>query len=78
MKIWKEDNLLRRVRESEKVIARNKEHLKQIIDQRIKEFGPNCDLNDIDVSQVGDMCKLFYNSKFNGISLSGMSLRLEI
>lgn len=27
-----------------------KEELKAIIEERIKEYGPNCDLNDLDVS----------------------------
>ena len=40
--------------------------LKKLIGQRIKEQGPNCDLNDIDVSRVKDMSYLFYDSKFNG------------
>ncbi len=43
-----------------------KSELKAIINQRIKEQGLNCDLNDIDVSRVTDMSTLFMNTKFNG------------
>ena len=53
-------------RESERVVARNKSHLKKLIKERISKFGPNCDLNDIDVSQITDMSELFYVSMFNG------------
>lgn len=37
----------------------SKEELKRLIDQRIKEQGPKCNLNDIDVSGVEDMSALF-------------------
>ena len=43
-----------------------KDELDRIIKKRIKEQGPNCDLNDIDVSLVTNMSYLFYGSKFNG------------
>lgn len=69
MGTWKEDNLLRRVRESEKIIAENKSHLEELIEQRIKKSGYRCDLNDIDVSQIIDMSGLFSGlevSEFNG------------
>ena len=33
----------------------NKEELEKIIKERIKKEGNNCDLNDIDVSQINDM-----------------------
>ena len=36
-----------------------KYELKKIISCRIKEQGPNCDLNDIDVSLIEDMSWLF-------------------
>ena len=52
-----ESNVLRPTRKSE---------LKAIIRQRIEEYGPKCDLNDIDVSRVTDMSDLFFSSKFNG------------
>ena len=44
----------------------NKEELIDIINQRIEEYGPKCDLNDIDVSRVKDMSNLFENSEFDG------------
>ena len=48
------------------IIVENKKELIGFIKQRIKEQGPKCDLNDIDVSKVTDMSHLFYWSKFNG------------
>ena len=43
-----------------------KEELKDIIKQRIKQEGNEVDLNDIDVSKVTDMSKLFEYIDFNG------------
>ena len=40
--------------------------LKEIIRRRVKEQGQNCDLNDIDVSRIVDMSRLFNNTLFNG------------
>lgn len=48
------------------VVAQNKEHLKKLIEQTIKEKGNYCDLNFIDVSNVKDMSWMFCDSKFNG------------
>ena len=45
---------------------KSNEELKTIINARITEEGPNCDLNDIDVSLIDDMSYLFVDSKFNG------------
>ena len=42
----------------------SKRELKKLIEQRIKEQGPKCDLNDIDVSEVRDMSFLFADSSF--------------
>ena len=44
----------------------DKLELKKIINQRIKEQGPKCNLNDIDVSDVEDMSALFEGTDFNG------------
>ena len=40
--------------------------LKDLIEKLIEERGIGADLNDIDVSQIKDMRKLFYGSKFSG------------
>ena len=42
-----------------------RKELQEIIKQRIKEEGNECDLNDIDVSKINDMSKLFKESEFN-------------
>ena len=56
------------VEESESDVLRptRKSELKAIIRHRIEEYGPKCDLNDIDVSRVTDMSDLFFSSKFSG------------
>ena len=48
------------------IVVEDRIELKKLIDQRIKEQGPNCDLNDIDVSRVEDMYCMFWYSDFNG------------
>ena len=45
---------------------KDKEELEQIIKDRISKEGPNCDLNDIDVSLIEDMSNLFSESEFDG------------
>ena len=65
MTSWKDNNVLGSRRlveevldltsESERIVAGNGAHLRKLIKDRIAEFGPNCDLNDIDVSQITDM-----------------------
>ena len=67
MTSWKNNNLLYSMREaSEKTVAKSRKSLDILINNRIKKQGPNCDLNDIDVSQITDMSELFSYSKFNG------------
>ena len=44
---------------------KTKDELKDIIKARIKEQGPNCDLNDIDTSLITDMSNLFSYSILN-------------
>ena len=44
----------------------SKKELQDIIKVRIKKDGPNCNLNDIDVSLIEDMSYLFYELDFNG------------
>ena len=48
------------------IVVNNKKELIELINKRIEEQGPNCDLNDIDVSNITDMSFLFTDSKFNG------------
>ena len=45
---------------------KTKEELKDIIKQRIESEGNECDLNDIDTSNITDMSDLFIASRFNG------------
>ena len=45
---------------------KDKKELESIIQNRISKEGPDCDLNDIDTSNITDMSFLFYKSKFNG------------
>lgn len=48
------------------IVVNSKEELIKLIGQRIEEQGPECDLNDIDVSKVKDMCSMFHNSPLEG------------
>ena len=49
-----------------KYFPKTKEELQNIINKRIEKEGNECDLNDIDVSQITDMSKMFDHSEFNG------------
>ena len=48
------------------IVVSNRDELLKLIEQRIDEQGPSCDLNDIDVSRVTDMYCLFEGSPFTG------------
>ena len=45
---------------------KTKDELEDIIKRRIKSEGNECDLNDIDTSNITNMSNLFEFSKFNG------------
>ena len=45
---------------------KTKDELEDIIKQRIESEGNECDLNDIDTSNITDMSNLFAYSEFNG------------
>ena len=49
------------------------DELKKIIENRIQTEGPECNLNDIDVSSITDMSELFKESEFNG-DISGWNV----
>ena len=48
------------------IVVEDGYELRRLINQRIEEQGPNCDLNDIDVSRVTDMSNMFRKTIFNG------------
>ena len=49
-----------------KYFPETKKELKKIIKKRIKSEGNECDLNDINTSNIADMSWLFEHSEFNG------------
>lgn len=49
-----------------KVVAKNRTHLKKLIENAIDKHGAKCDLNFIDVSNITDMHGMFRNSEFTG------------
>lgn len=48
------------------VVAKDRQHLEQLIAESIEKEGPECDLNFIDVSNITDMSGLFMDSEFSG------------
>ena len=48
-----------------KIIAKDKYHLKRLIEQEIELKGNQCDLNHIDISKVNNMSYMFAESQFN-------------
>jgi surface protein len=52
--------------EKVKIIAKDKDHLKKLIAQEMKQHGNECDLNHIDTSHITTMSYLFDGSNFNG------------
>ena len=46
--------------------VKTRDELKKLVNKLIKERGNNCDLNDIDVSEVTYMGQVFEGSSFNG------------
>ena len=51
---------------TEKIVAKDTEHLKKLIKDAMRKNTFACDLNFIDVSNITDMRGLFSYSKFNG------------
>lgn len=49
-----------------KIVPRDRDHLKAIIDSEISVLGKRCNLNHIDVSNIKDMQGIFANTQFNG------------
>lgn len=49
-----------------RVVAQDRDHLKELIEEAMEEHGDDCDLNHIDVSGVHDMDELFQNTHFTG------------
>ena len=47
-------------------VPKTTEELQKYINQKILKEGPECNLNNIDVSNITDMSYLFAYSKFNG------------
>ena len=45
---------------------KDKDELKELVDQLIEKRGNEANLNDIDTSEITDMFKLFCRSNFNG------------
>lgn len=46
--------------------AKSRDHLESLIHGHIEQYGPDCDLNHIDVSGIDDMSHLFRGLRFSG------------
>ena len=49
-----------------KIIANDEKHLKWLIDEEVRNYGNECNLNHINISKVTDLSFLFDMSRFNG------------
>ena len=58
-------------KEKAKYFPQTKEELKNLIRQRVKEDGNEVDLNDIDVSAITDMSRLFQDLSFDSSNFNG-------
>ena len=54
------------MKNSPPIAATDYGHLKFLIQAEIANYGPQCDLNHIDVSNITSMMGLFQDSEFNG------------
>lgn len=61
-----EDEANEYMKEPYKYFPQTKDELRSLIEQRIEDEGNAVNLNDIDVSKITDMSKLFLCSDFNG------------
>ena len=57
--------LINKQTKEKRYYPKNRIELREIISEKTKKEGLECDLNDIDVSRIKDMSYMFYNSKFN-------------
>ena len=56
----------KRHRNGYRIVDGGHDTLKKLIRKLVDTRGPECDLNDVDVSNVTDMNQMFNNSHFNG------------
>ena len=58
-------------KEQYKYFPQTKDELRSLIQQRVKVEGNNVNLNDIDVSAITDMSRLFQDISFNSSNFNG-------